>query len=111
MTKTAKTYDAGAIGRGQVYVQAVRNLVLDELRDIQARVYLFGSWARGTPKRTSDVDVAVEPLATLPAGTLARLRERLEESHIPYRVEVVDLSQADEDFRQRVKEDGVLWSD
>jgi predicted nucleotidyltransferase len=95
---------------GQAHLQAVRALVLDELHDVKVRTYLFGSWARGTPKRTSDVDIAVEPLEALPPGTLARLRERLEESTIPYRVEVVDLSNADDGFRQRIKEEGILWS-
>lgn len=96
--------------RGAPYLQALRALVLDELRDVRVRVYLFGSWARGTPKRTSDVDIAVEPLEALLPGTLARLRERLEESTIPYRVEIVDLSHADAGFRERIKMEGILWS-
>lgn len=111
MIRPMRNLSAEDVARGQAHLQAVRALVLDELRDLKVRTYLFGSWARGTPKRTSDVDIAVEPLEALPPGTLARLRERLEESTIPYRVEVVDLSQVDENFRQRIKDEGVLWSD
>ena len=87
----------------------VRRLVCQELAGLPVRVFLFGSWARGEQARSSDIDVAVEPLGVLPPGTLARLREALEQSSIPYRVDVVDLAAADADFRRRVHEEGVPW--
>ncbi len=46
----------------------------------------------------------------LPAGALAEIREELEESGIPYQVDVVDLSQADAHLRERVLREGVLWT-
>lgn len=89
----------------------VRRLVLDTLGNERANVYLFGSWARGEATRLSDVDVAIDAQAPLPRGTLARLRERLEESHVPYHVDVVDLTRATPEFRSRVLAEGVLWND
>lgn len=75
------------------------------------KVYLFGSWARGKPSRHSDIDIGVVPMAPLPPGTLARLRERFEESHIPYRVDVVDLGATDRAFRDAVIRQGMAWND
>ncbi|MBM4259518.1 MAG: nucleotidyltransferase domain-containing protein [Deltaproteobacteria bacterium] len=89
----------------------VRRIVLAAVGDKKVRVYLFGSWARGEATRISDIDVALDPQTTLPRGTLAQLRERLEESHVPYRVDVVDLTHTSPEFRQRVIAEGVLWSD
>ena len=40
----------------------MRAIVLDGLRGRAARVWLFGSRARGDARPTSDVDVAVESL-------------------------------------------------
>jgi hypothetical protein len=40
---------------------------------------------------------------------LATLRDALEESTIPYRVDVVDLAETDADFRERIRREGVLW--
>jgi len=40
---------------------------------------------------------------------LARLREALEESTVPYRVDVIDLSDVDTEFRERVRREGILW--
>jgi predicted nucleotidyltransferase len=92
-------------------LEEVRRIVLDALSANNTHVYLFGSWARGEATRLSDIDIAIDPHAPLPRGTLARLRERLEESHVPYRVDVVDLARTAPEFRHRVIAEGVLWSD
>jgi len=89
----------------------VRRIVLDVVSKENVKVYLFGSWARGEAIRLSDIDVAIDPHVPLPRGTLARLRERLEESHVPYRVDVVDLTRTTPEFRRRVLAEGVLWND
>lgn len=73
-------------------------------------VYLFGSWARGQATRASDIDIAIQPSRPLPPGALAELREQLEESRIPYRVEVVDLTQVAPSFRNRVLQEGIPWN-
>lgn len=91
-------------------IEEARRILLEELRGFQVAVYLYGSCARGDSSEFSDIDVAVESTTPLPRGTLVRLRERLEESRIPYRVEVIDLSAADPCFRRRVLEEGIRWS-
>jgi predicted nucleotidyltransferase len=73
----------------------VRRIVLEGLEGHATRVYLFGSHARGTAHRTSDIDVAILPLEPIPPWILSVLRGELEESHVPYRVDLVDLSMAD----------------
>jgi hypothetical protein len=45
----------------------------------------------------------------LPRALLASLREALEESTIPNRVDVVDLAETDAAFRDRVHREGILW--
>lgn len=89
----------------------VRRLAQDTLRPYGAKLYLFGSWATGRPSRVSDIDLAVEAQPSLPTGVLAVLRERLEESHIPYRVEVIDLSVTDPAFREAILRHGIPWND
>jgi hypothetical protein len=91
-------------------LERVRAIVLDILRPYGGTAYLFGSWASGTRHRTSDIDVAIETPKPLPGGVLARLREALEESSVPYRVDVVDLADADPDFRERVRREGTRWT-
>jgi predicted nucleotidyltransferase len=88
----------------------VRRLVLQGLAHYAVRVYLFGSCARGTENATSDIDVAILPLEPVPPWVLSVLRSKLEDSQIPYRVDLVDLSMTDAAFRTRVMQEGIVWS-
>ena len=89
----------------------VRRLVSEGLRGYKARIYLFGSWAKGNAGRASDIDVAVMPLEPIPRHVFGEIRSALEESLIIHTVDLVDLSGASEDFRERVLREGVSWND
>ena len=91
-------------------IEAAMRIVRRELGGQPARLYLYGSRARGEAVPASDIDIAILPAVPLEPGTLARIREALEESTIPYEVEVVDLSGADVAFRQRVLGEAIEWN-
>jgi uncharacterized protein len=88
-----------------------RRIVRAGLRGHPAQVYLFGSWATGRNRRTSDIDIAILPAGPLPEDLLSDLREALEESLVVYPVDVVDLSRVAPQFRDRVLKEGIRWSD
>lgn len=92
-------------------LQKIRQIIMANLRGYPVRVYLFGSHASGRAVRTSDIDVAVSPDGTLPAGLLSRIREEIDNSNVPYKVDLIDLSQTEEAFRQRVLKEGIPWTD
>ena len=103
MKTTLLTDDAN---KGKIYIENIRQMVLDFLADTPDRVYLFGSWARGTQHRGSDVDIAIDGGSR---GRIGALRELLEESTIPYRVDVVDMRFASDSLREHIRKDGVAW--
>jgi predicted nucleotidyltransferase len=92
-------------------LERVKGIVRRVLGHTPADVYLFGSWAHGTQRPTSDIDIAIGSVAPLPRGLLTSLREALEESTIPNRVDVVDLAETDAAFRDRVRREGIRWID
>jgi predicted nucleotidyltransferase len=92
------------------HLEEVRRIVLEGLGNRPAKVFLFGSQARGDARRGSDIDVAVLPGEPLPAAVLARIRETLEESRVPYDVDLVDLARADEDFVKSALTEAILWT-
>ena len=94
----------------QARLDAVRAIVLDALGGRPARVWLYGSFADRTERVYSDIDVAIDPAAPLPAGFLLDLHETLELSTVPRTVHVVDLSRADAGFAETVRRKGILWS-
>ena len=93
-----------------IYIERIRQLVLSVLADEKANIYLFGSWARGTARHGSDVDVAVEFIGASNERKIADLREQLEESTIPYRVDIVDMSRAAESLCEEIRREGIRWN-
>lgn len=88
----------------------VRRIVIAGLRGLGAHVFLFGSRARRSARPQSDIDVAILPAAPLPPGTLSAIREALDESRVPFAVDLVDLSRCAGSFCERVLAEGVPWS-
>jgi len=104
----------GVLARASVLetsLAEVRRLVLAGLREHPAKVFLFGSRAVGGAREGSDIDVAVLPLDSMPPDTLAEIRDTLEDSTIPYRVDLIDLRYAPESLRERVLLEGIPWTD
>ena len=94
----------------QADLNTIREIILSRLQGYPVKVYLFGSHATGRAVALSDIDVAVLPEDPLPTGLLSQVREEIENSNVPSCVDLVDLSQTDEGFRQRVLSEGVEWS-
>lgn len=72
------------------------------------RVWAFGSRATGQRvRRFSDLDLAVEG-GELTLTELGRLHDALDESRLPFKVDVVDLATVTPEFRARIESDRVL---
>ena len=91
------------------YVERIRDIVLRCMAQEKVNIYLFGSWGRGTARHSSDVDVAIEPLAGDISAQISALRDELEESTIPYNVDIVDMTRAAEALCEEIRREGVLW--
>jgi predicted nucleotidyltransferase len=87
----------------------LRRMVLDALGEHDAAVWLFGSCARGDVRQHSDIDIAILPRDDLPAGFFAELAADIEESPIPYDVDLVDLRHADPALVDEMRREGVKW--
>jgi predicted nucleotidyltransferase len=92
-------------------IEELRRMVLAALGQHDAAVWLFGSCARGDARQHSDIDIAILPRDELPVGFFGQLQADIEESTIPYDVEVVDLRGADAAMVEEVRREGVKWRD
>ena len=99
------------VQRTSHYLQVVRHILLNRLQRYDVKIYLFGSVARGEIRKASDIDVAVLSAGSLPDGVLSEIREELENSRVPYRVELIDLAKASPGFASHVQRAGILWND
>lgn len=73
-----------------------------------SRVFAFGSRATGLRlKPWSDLDLAISAPSALDWRQLAALEEEFDESLLPWKVDVLDLSAISDTFRQIIEPD--LW--
>lgn len=91
------------------YVLAAKKLILDFMRNEDAKIYLFGSRARNTAAVSSDIDVAIKYNGTSNRCKIAALRDELEESNIPYMVDIVDTNEAASDLLAEIEREGIEW--
>lgn len=92
------------------YVLEVKEFTLKFWQNQPVRIYLFGSWARGEAKRSSDVDIAIESREDM-SFLIGEFREALENSCIVYNVDVVDMNFAAESLCKKIREEGIVWKD
>ncbi|GAE94591.1 nucleotidyltransferase [Gracilibacillus boraciitolerans JCM 21714] len=89
----------------------LKHIIKDELKENACNVYLFGSWARNEEKRTSDIDIAIDSKNILSEKCWVEISERIEESYLPYRVDIINLSNTSEAIKEKVMKEGILWKD
>jgi hypothetical protein len=58
----------------------------------------------------SDIDVAILPSELLPAGLLTEIEEALDNGLSLYRVDLIDLATALDNFRDRILAEGLSWT-
>ena len=73
-----------------------------------ARVWAFGSRVKGTARKFSDLDLAIDAGGPLGLAAMALLEQDLSDSDLPIKVDVVDLSVAQPAFRKMVEARRVL---
>ncbi|WP_457747475.1 nucleotidyltransferase family protein [Sulfurimonas sp.] len=86
---------------------------IEELKDFlllsfpNEHIYLFGSRARGEESMHSDIDIAIDGENAL-SQKLAQVRFAIEESLIPYKVDLVELSKAPY-LKKIIQKEGIAW--
>jgi predicted nucleotidyltransferase len=86
-------------------IQDLQKFLLEKFP--QERIYLFGSRARGDASVYSDIDIAIECSHSL-SDRLSQVRFEIEESLIPYKVDLIELSKAPY-LRNIIYKEGVRW--
>lgn len=73
----------------------------------QARVYLYGSRARRDNRWNSDYDLWID--ADIPRNVIAELADQLDESFVPFKVDMVTTRQLHGRFAEHVKQEATPW--
>lgn len=82
--------------------------VVEPLEKQGATVWCFGSRARGTHQKFSDLDLMVESEQNL-SQLISELSDELVESHFPYKVDLVDLRKFAQSYLSHFYAERVLF--
>jgi uncharacterized protein len=80
----------------------IKEIIFRFLAPDDYRVFIFGSRAAGKSDRYSDYDIGIQGKRTLPSETKILIEEALEESELPYKVDIVDFSLVSNEFKKIV---------
>lgn len=64
------------------------------------RLFIFGSRAEGKNRKFSDIDLGIWGKTKIPGHLIVKVQEELENSRLPYKVDVVDFSKVSQDFKK-----------
>ncbi len=86
-------------------IEELKDYLIENFPD--AQIYLFGSHAREEETERSDLNIALCSHTDLDKK-LAWTRYEIEESHLPYKVDLIDLKTAPY-LKKIVEKEGVRW--
>ncbi|MEI6397482.1 MAG: nucleotidyltransferase domain-containing protein [Pseudomonadota bacterium] len=96
-------------GLSDTEYQQLNSLVIEPLMRHGAKVWIFGSRARGDHSGFSDVDLMVEATTEI-SNVLGQVSETIIESNFPYKVDIVDLRDFAAEYRSNFEREKVLIS-
>lgn len=79
------------------YISLIKSCIYKTLP--QAQIFIFGSRAKNTNQKFSDIDIAIKD-KNLNQENLAKIRFELEESSLPYKIDIVNFDEIDKDILQ-----------
>ncbi len=96
-----------AIDLPEAHQKQVLEIIRRRLPD--ARVWVYGSRAKGRARRYSDLDLMLDDWGReIPWSVMGNLDEDFDESDLPIIVELHDLAETDAKFLERVRKDFLL---
>jgi predicted nucleotidyltransferase len=92
------------------YLNQLKELILSSIDPTKYAVFVFGSRARGKTGKATDVDIGILGHEPFTLDQLAALHSLIEESIVPYKVDIVDFFSAEETFKSIALTDIEIWN-
>jgi uncharacterized protein len=75
----------------------------------EAKIYLFGSRARGDYQETSDIDIAIDTGSPMSLTQKGQIISMIDALNIPQKTDVVDFHRVPLALQNNILKEGVLW--
>lgn len=74
-----------------------------------AKIYLFGSRARGNFNERSDIDIAIDTGTQIDLVVKGQINSMIEALNIPQKTDLVDFHRAPQSLKDNILKEGILW--
>jgi len=75
-----------------------------------AKIYLFGSRARGTNSPRSDIDIAIDNGKQLPLIIIGEVQSVISATNVLYKVDIVDINSVSKEMKEEILNEGIVWA-
>jgi predicted nucleotidyltransferase len=91
-------------GLQEKHLLQLETLLFRPLKDAGFKIWIFGSRARGDHRPFSDIDLLYQLPETTTnfASLISRLKENLEEGPLPYKIDLVDINDLAESYKEKI---------
>lgn len=92
------------------YLTILKKILNETVPEKEFIVFMFGSRVAKNNHDRSDIDIGLWGNKTFPSELRFALEEKIENSIIPYKVELVDFSRVEEYFKKKALQHIELWN-
>ena len=90
------------------YFIMIKNII-ERVFHGHVEIILFGSRARGVYDDNSDYDICIKHGENDNASLIAMVRDILDNSNIPYKVDIIDYFSASDLLKEQIMKEGIIW--
>lgn len=91
-------------GLEEKYIKFLENILKENIKDDSAKFYIFGSRSKGNFAQYSDIDIAIKS-DMLSDEIKTKIELEFENSTLPYEVDIIDLNDISDKFKEFIKDD------
>ena len=92
------------------YLELVKKIVLENIPKDKFNIFLFGSRAREKHRQKADIDVGVKGDTKLDKKIIWEIKDKIEESIVPYKVDIIDFIDVGPEFKEEALKDIKIWN-
>ena len=92
------------------FIAEAQKIILAHIPLNEYSVFVFGSRAGNELKAYSDLDIGVLGEMSLPVDTLYKIKSLLNDSTIPYKVDLIDFRNVSDEFKRIAMKKIQVWN-
>ena len=92
------------------YLDLVKKIVLENIPKEKFNVFLFGSRTKKYHRSGADIDIGVKGTEPVNPKIIYTIKDIIEESIIPFKVDIIDFYKVSEDFKKEALKDIKIWN-